>query len=70
MPAVATDVDAVSAKGEGEKSQNETVAKCPFAHTKLAGDDADDFAIEKNGNQQNGNIKNFSGEASPTIWSC
>ena len=60
MPAVATDLDAVSTKGEGEKAQNETVAKCPFAHTKHAGDAVDDddgdCGIETNGNKQNGKI--------------
>ena len=59
MPAVATDVDAVSTKSEVEKSQNETVAKCPFAHTKHAGDTDDECGIKTNGNQQNGNIKNL-----------
>ena len=59
MPAVATDLDAVSAKDGGKKPQDENVAKCPFAHNKHAGDAADDFGIETNGNEQNGKIKNF-----------
>lgn len=54
MPAVVSDLDAVSAKGEGEKPQDETVAKCPFAHSKHAEEVANDHAIETNGNEQNG----------------
>ncbi|CAB4009540.1 Hypothetical predicted protein, partial [Paramuricea clavata] len=54
MPAVATDLDAVSTKEGGKKPQDENVAKCPFAHNKHAGDTADDdFGIETNGNEQN-----------------
>ena len=54
MPAVATDIDAVSAKGEDGKPQDETVAECPFAHTKHAEATASEFGTETNGNEQNG----------------
>lgn len=54
MPAVVSDLDAVSPKGEGEKPQDETVPKCPFAHSKHAEEVANDHEIETNGNEQNG----------------
>ena len=57
MPAVASDIDTVSAKGEDDKLQDETVTKCPFAHAKHTGDAASDSGIETNGNEQNGKIK-------------
>lgn len=54
MPAVVSDLDAVSAKGEGEKPQDKTVAKCPFAHGKHTEEVASDHQKETNGNEQNG----------------
>lgn len=55
MPAVVSNLDAVSVKEDVEKSSGETVsvAKCPFAHGKQTEEIADDIQPHQNGDNDN-----------------